>query len=438
MTSIVVETPTTLTTATTATTLTTTYNNPDLLSLIGQDTHLKRVASTKGGEWAGPCPFCGGKDRFRVWPNHPGGKGRWWCRGCGRHGDAIDYVRQRDGLSYAEALAALGLQKAPNLAQNRRSTAKGLIIRGGQEKHAEQAFYCGSEPPTWESIPVQEAVGRCQATLWQDVGKKARDYLHRRGLKDETLRAWGIGYNPKDQRVAGLFFPRGVVIPWTVNGGLWLVKVRRPVPPLPGPKYQQLKGGGKGALYGLDHLADRQAALICEGEFDALLAWQEAGDLVDVVALGSATSRPGHEAVTALLGARRWFIATDRDGAGDKGASWWSEFSARVKRVQPLQGHDLTEFWQAGGDLRAWMLFHLDREGLVPVLDYEAMAEALMDQAPGMDPVVWSAKWARLSVAAGWDTRDHLAEWLARVAIETDDLVGRAVDDLGAVVNVPF
>ncbi|MCD6552443.1 MAG: hypothetical protein J7M16_00375 [Anaerolineae bacterium] len=390
----------------------------DLLSLIGRDTTLKRVASTHGGEWAGPCPFCGGEDRFRVWPNHPSGKGKWWCRGCGRHGDAIDYLRQRDGLSYAEALAVLGLQKAPNLAQNRRSTTKGLIIRGGQEKHAEQAFCCGSEPPTRESIPVQEAVGRCQTILWQDVGKKARAYLHKRGLKDETLRAWGIGYNPKDQRVAGLFFPRGVVIPWTVGGRLWLVKVRRPVPPLPGPKYQQLKGGGKGALYGLDHLAGRQAALICEGEFDALLAWQEAGDLVDVVALGSATGRPGREALAALLRARRWFIATDRDDAGDKGADWWSEFSARVKRVQPLQGHDLTEFWQAGGDLRQWVLFHLDREGLAPVPDYEAQAEALLAREETMEPLAWAAEWARLSIAAGWDTAENLGEWLAGLAAQ--------------------
>ena len=40
----------------------------DLLALIGRDVQLRRVASTNGGEWAGPCPFCGGHDRFRVWP----------------------------------------------------------------------------------------------------------------------------------------------------------------------------------------------------------------------------------------------------------------------------------------------------------------------------------------------------------------------------------
>ena len=50
----------------------------DLLSLVGRDTRLKKQAGTRGGEYAGPCPFCGGRDRFRVQPE----KGLWWCRNC--------------------------------------------------------------------------------------------------------------------------------------------------------------------------------------------------------------------------------------------------------------------------------------------------------------------------------------------------------------------
>jgi hypothetical protein len=32
-----------------------------------------------------------------------------------------------------------------------------------------------------------------------------------------------------------------------------------------------------------------------------------------------------------------------------------------VKVAHPLMGKDLTEMWQAGGDLRAWVAYHLDR-----------------------------------------------------------------------------
>jgi DNA primase len=75
----------------------------NLLEIIGRDTKLKKAASTNGGEWAGPCPFCGGRDRFRVWPQPAGGKPRFWCRQCECSGDAIDYVMHRDNVSFHAA-----------------------------------------------------------------------------------------------------------------------------------------------------------------------------------------------------------------------------------------------------------------------------------------------------------------------------------------------
>ena len=60
-----------------------------LLRLVEPDTTLVRIASTRGGEYAGPCPFCGGTDRFHVQPV----TGKWFCRTCTpRGGDTIDYV----------------------------------------------------------------------------------------------------------------------------------------------------------------------------------------------------------------------------------------------------------------------------------------------------------------------------------------------------------
>src|SRR5437764_6759257 len=78
----------------------------NLLELLTRDTRLRRMASTRGGEYAGPCPFCGGRDRFRVQPE----QGLWWCRSCSgdRWQDAIAYVQKRDGATFAEACAILG------------------------------------------------------------------------------------------------------------------------------------------------------------------------------------------------------------------------------------------------------------------------------------------------------------------------------------------
>ncbi|MBC8076102.1 MAG: hypothetical protein H7Y32_08520, partial [Chloroflexales bacterium] len=87
----------------------------------GGDTNLRWVARTAGDEYAGPCPFCGGTDRFRVQPNAEG-RGRWWCRQCGdgeRWRDVIDYVRQRHHLSSRDACDYLRIdapaQRPPSL-----------------------------------------------------------------------------------------------------------------------------------------------------------------------------------------------------------------------------------------------------------------------------------------------------------------------------------
>jgi len=63
-----------------------------------------------GPEWHGPCPSCGGSDRFHVWPQHRSGKERYWCRGCGVKGDGIDFVRMLNPkLSFISAQAAMGV-----------------------------------------------------------------------------------------------------------------------------------------------------------------------------------------------------------------------------------------------------------------------------------------------------------------------------------------
>ena len=73
----------------------------DLLRLIEPDTTLIRIANTHGGEYAGPCPFCGGADRFHVVPE----EGKWYCGQCTpRGGDAIDYVQRREQVAFEAAV----------------------------------------------------------------------------------------------------------------------------------------------------------------------------------------------------------------------------------------------------------------------------------------------------------------------------------------------
>ncbi|CUH59373.1 toprim domain-containing protein [Thalassobacter stenotrophicus] len=50
----------------------------------------------------GPCPLCGGKDRFRF--DDKSGTGTYFCNGCGP-GTGIDLLMKRDQLSFADAAA---------------------------------------------------------------------------------------------------------------------------------------------------------------------------------------------------------------------------------------------------------------------------------------------------------------------------------------------
>lgn len=57
----------------------------------------------EGAELVGPCPRCGGKDRFQVNMR----KRLWLCRGCGTGGDAIDLMRHLEGLDFRAAVERL-------------------------------------------------------------------------------------------------------------------------------------------------------------------------------------------------------------------------------------------------------------------------------------------------------------------------------------------
>src|SRR5438067_4287807 len=168
----------------------------DLLSLVGRDTTLRRVAGTRGGEYAGPCPLCGGEDRFRIQPE----QGRWWCRGCrDRWGDAIDYIRWRDGISFIDACRALGIEV----------TARGTVRRNGlfRRENAripatapESSRLAGdaAEPSATWRVRGEQYVAQAEARLWSDAGVQARRWLAERGLTEESVRRWNLGYQPAD------------------------------------------------------------------------------------------------------------------------------------------------------------------------------------------------------------------------------------------------
>jgi hypothetical protein len=126
------------------------------------------------------------------------------------------------------------------------------------------------------------------------------------------------------------------------------------------PTYLAISGGHP-CLFGADALVPGEPAILAEGEFDAMLVWQEAGDLVGGATLGSCNRGVSSKALRYLLGCPRLLVAYDVDAEGDKGAERLRQLSPRMHRIRPSVGKDVTAFWQASGWVRDWIRFELAR-----------------------------------------------------------------------------
>ncbi len=118
-----------------------------------------------------------------------------------------------------------------------------------------------------------------------------------------------------------------------------------------------------------DLLKGAKAALFCEGEFDALLAQQEAEPLVAAVTLGSAGNRLNSRWLGDLVTCPILLVAYDMDEAGEKGAARLRALSQRMQPVHVPWGKDLTEFHQQGGNLYSWLARELRQVRQNAILD---------------------------------------------------------------------
>jgi phage/plasmid primase-like uncharacterized protein len=316
-----------------------------LVDLPALATQAGSTLRRTGAAWlAGPCPLCGGIDRFVAHQTEDGW--RWLCRGCGdgKYHDCIDFYCLWRGVTFAQACADLA--GSPLAASN--------IPVAQPQAHS-------TRPPAELQAAAREVIAQASAALWSDSGKRARAWLNGRGLTDDTLRRWQIGHisgnSTEWRKLAGLSVPCGVLIPCIIDGVVWSLKVRRAAGK---PKYLQVRGLAVPALFGADTLSGHDSAVITEGEFDTMLLHQAAGDLCGVMTLGSA-SDPLNVPTWAgyLLPISHLLVAYDTDAAGDKGAAKLLSLTRRAQRVSvPVLGDgdkDLTDFRQHGGDLRAWL-----------------------------------------------------------------------------------
>jgi len=143
--------------------------------VVGQYVKLTQ----KGKNLLGLCPFhADTTPSFTVAPE----KGIFHCFGCGAGGNVFSFVMQYHRLSFPEAVAELARRYGIPI------TFKDLGPEGSQQaKKRTQAYEINTM-----------AAAFYQTTLNASEGKAGRDYLAKRGLNQEVIRSFRLGYAPDE------------------------------------------------------------------------------------------------------------------------------------------------------------------------------------------------------------------------------------------------
>ena len=146
----------------------------DIVDVVSQYVKLTR----RGSSYFGLCPFHNEKTpSFSVTP----AKQMYYCFGCGAGGNVFNFVMEYENYSFGEALSHLAERAGVELPRIEYSQA----ARAKAEKRA-------------TLLEINKEAGRYfYYQLRRENGKTAYAYLKGRGLSEETIRKFGLGYSDK-------------------------------------------------------------------------------------------------------------------------------------------------------------------------------------------------------------------------------------------------
>ncbi len=254
----------------------------DLREYAGRFTTLHRESAH---ELAGPCPKCGGDDRFHC-------DADWFfCRQCHtKRGDIIEFITWKDGVSFKEAAATLTNTPLPAPA-TRRAPA-----------HRQPT----EQPKDWQR-QAEAIAEQAHARLFDDNNEEAeigRHYLeHVRKLEPHVWLSFKLGF-AKDAPLPGTKGEQrapAIVIPWYRDGKVVAMRFRflqwheytdsegkprrEKQTALTGSSFSGVFHGAQ-ALEG--NIAEFSTLLLIEGEVNGMSVWQVSSySRLDVLSLGS-------------------------------------------------------------------------------------------------------------------------------------------------------
>lgn len=144
----------------------------NLVEIISETVTLKRA----GSSFMGLCPFHSEKSpSFHV----RDGSGSYHCFGCGASGNVISFVMEMRGLSFPDAVEELAARYGIEVKRE-----------GGRQPQAPTAH----KDELYKITQAAQSYFREQLRACQD--SRVKSYIQKRGLRDETIEEFGLGFSP--------------------------------------------------------------------------------------------------------------------------------------------------------------------------------------------------------------------------------------------------
>jgi DNA primase len=378
----------------------------DMVALVSQRSDLRRV----GTQWVGLCPFH--EERTPSFAVNAEKK-VYYCFACEAKGDAIAFVRETEALDFREAVERLADQYGVELELEREDPAEERRRRRRERLYA-----------------VLDRTARFYSTyLWEaQEAAPARDYLRGRGLSEEVLRefrvgwapgAWdrlvtaarGDGFAPDELIDAGLAqrsrrgtfidrFRGRITFPLADSRGRVLGFGARSLDGGDGPKYLNTAENDlyrKGRhLFGIDlarpHAARAGRIVVVEGYTD-VLALHQAGIRESVAIMGTALTQ--EQLAELARSAPLVVLALDADRSGQaamlRAARAAEDRGVELRVAEMPEGEDPADVVTRGGAVA--FEEYLERAmGIVEFQVRRVLADADLDTPAGRDRALEEAR----------------------------------------------
>lgn len=174
----------------------------NIVDLIGEYVRLQKA----GNNWKACCPFHNEKTpSFSVSED----KQVWHCFGCGKGGDIFGFLMEIEGLSFRESLENLAQRSGIELPKYNKD---------------ENNYAAEDKSKTLEILELATLFYEKQ--LWEGLGKgEIMNYLKERGLKEETIREFRLGYAPQGWRnILQFLIDKGYAIKDILKSGIIIEK----------------------------------------------------------------------------------------------------------------------------------------------------------------------------------------------------------------------